>query len=114
MEFTLTPGILSVIAGVVLSLAFSYIPGLRKQFNRLNGTWKRLVMLCVLVVSTLAIYGLVCAGILTGLACNRAGAIDLAWAFVQAMIANQATFQISPKVKETPEPEAVIDMRDEA
>lgn len=67
---------LSALAGVVLSLAFSYIPGLKTWFGGLSSTGKRLVMLAVL--------------------CEQRGAMEIAWAFVAALVANQATYQLSP------------------
>ena len=47
---------LSAIAGVVLSLIFSYIPQLRQRFNALDGDHKRLVMAVSLVVTAAAIF----------------------------------------------------------
>lgn len=91
---------LSAAAGVALSLAFSYVPGLRDRFAALSGEHKRIGMLAALLIVTLGSFGLTCGGLLgsTAIQCNRAGAIDLLWAFVAATIANQAAFLISPKV----------------
>ena len=74
---------LSAAAGVALSLAFSYVPGLRDRFAALSGEHKRIGMLAALLIVTLGSFGLTCGGLLgsTAIQCNRAGAIDLLWAF---------------------------------
>ena len=46
----MNPEVLSAAAGVLLSLAFSYLPGLNGWFSSLDGTHKRLVMLAALVL----------------------------------------------------------------
>lgn len=91
---------LSVVAGVVLSLGFSYIPGLKSKFDTLAPERKRLVMLGLLVLVSGAVYGLSCAGFAAdlgiGVTCDQAGAIGLIRAFVVATIANQSTYMITP------------------
>ena len=89
---------LGAVAGVVLSLACSYVPGLRDWFAGLDGDRKRVIMLAALVVVSLGAFGLTCAGVLGGTAvqCSQKGAIDLFWAFAAALVANQAAYLISP------------------
>ena len=91
---------LSAAAGVALSLAFSYVPGLREWFAGLDGEHKRLFMLAALIIVSLGSFALTCGGLLGGTAiqCSKDGAVNLLWAFVAATIANQAAFLISPKV----------------
>lgn len=98
MEFSLTPESLSMISGVILSLAFSYIPGLNAWYGSLDATVKRLIMAGILFLTAAVIFGLACAGILSGVACDKAGLIDVIWAFILAVTANQATYAISPRV----------------
>lgn len=98
----MTPDELSAIAGVVLSLFFSYWPGLKWRFKKLRPEYKRLIMLGLLFVTALGIFGLSCWQIFAIVACTRDGAIGLFRIFVIAVIANQATFQISPKPKNPP------------
>lgn len=96
--FTVTPEILSAIAGVGLSLIFSYVPKLNTTFANLSGEIKRLIMALLLLISAAAIYGLGCAGILqNGLSCDRSGITQLAWNFILAIMANQSTFTLSPQ-----------------
>lgn len=88
---------LSAIAGVILSLAFSYLPGLAPWFDNHAPTTKRLIMAVVLLVATAAIFGLSCAGVLTVASCDQPGAVGLVTALIAALVANQATYTISPK-----------------
>lgn len=94
----LTSEILVSIAGVVLSLLFSYIPGLRVWFAALISEKKQLIMLAVLIIVTGGVFGLGCAGILDiGLACDKGGVIALVRLLIVALIANQSTYLISPQ-----------------
>jgi hypothetical protein len=91
---------LSAVAGVMLSVGCSYLPGINEKFNLLDPTHKRLVMLGLLVLATLGVFGLSCldAGLSPVVQCSRTGAWGLARAFGLAVVANQAAFQMSPKV----------------
>ena len=95
---------LSVIAGILLSLAFSYIPGLNVKFAELDPLYKRLIMLGLLVAAAAGVFGLACSPLAAELglkvACDKAGAIGLASQLVLAIIANQSAFLISPKPAE--------------
>ena len=91
---------ISGIAGVLLSLVFSYVPGAKAWFEKLTGDQKRLVMLVTCLLVPLGMIGLSCAGLgadfgLT-VTCDRAGFVELAKAFAVAAIANQAAYQLSP------------------
>jgi TRAP-type mannitol/chloroaromatic compound transport system permease large subunit len=105
---------LSAIASAVLSLGFSYIPGLKNWYNQLGqgedgsddgGTRKRLVMLVLLVLVVLAVFGLTCAGLGSGfelnVTCDKPGAMGLVKALVMAVAANQGTYMLTrrPKVR---------------
>jgi hypothetical protein len=93
---------LSTISAIVLSLVFSYIPGIKEAWDLQNGIQKRIYMLLCLVIVTGASFGLACVPIfanLVNIQCTQTGAVALFTAFVQAMIANQATFLISPQPK---------------
>ena len=95
--FSLTPEILSAIAGVVLSLAFSLIPGLNIKFASLVPEVKRLIMAGLLLVTSGGILGLSCWGILeSGISCDQQGLIRLVWMFILAIMANQSVYQITP------------------
>lgn len=98
----MTPEQLASIAGIVLSLAFSYVPGLSDKYNALDGTTKRLVMLGVVVAVAFGAFGLTCAKVALGglaLTCDQAGAVELVKAVVTALTVNQVTFLLTPKRK---------------
>lgn len=97
-SLVLSPDNLAVVAGVVLSLAFSYVPGLGAWYNRQASDVKRVIMLGVLALTCGVIVGLACAGVLSGVECSRPGIIQMVEAFFVALVANQTTDRISPKV----------------
>ena len=103
---------LSLIAGSVLSLIFSYVPGLNAAFAGKSAEVKRLIMLGLLALVAAGVYGLACTGYGAqfGLAvtCDQSGLVALLGSLLVAAIANQATYSISPK---TP---AVQEARSEA
>ncbi len=88
---------LSMIAGILLSLLFSYVPGASDWYGALDGVHKRLVMLGLLFIATAGAFALSCAGIYDFATCDQAGAVQAFEAFIAAVIANQATYLISPK-----------------
>lgn len=98
----MTPEVLFGAAGAILSLLFSYIPGLNAWFAGLKSEYKQLIMLLLIIVVAGGAYGLACAGVLMGLtgielACTEAGLWGLVKAVVLAIIANQAIYGLSPQ-----------------
>ena len=83
---------LAALAGVILSLAFAYVPGLSNWYNALEGTYKRLVMAALLVAVAAGAFGLSCAAIVLSVTCDKAGALGLLSAVLAALVANQATY----------------------
>jgi len=88
---------LAAIAGVVLSLAFSYVPGLSDLYNTLDPTKKRIWMAVLLLSAAGGVFGLSCGNVTATVTCDKAGVLGLIQAFIAALVANQATYQISPK-----------------
>lgn len=92
---------LAVLAGAVLSLLFSYIPGLNVWFGGLESTYKRLIMLGLLAAVAGVVYGMACAGwgesFGIALTCDQAGLVELLKAFGLAAIANQTAYGLSPE-----------------
>ena len=89
----LSPEYLSAGAGLLLSLLFSYVPGVSAWYDALGPTTKRLVMLGLLLAVALASLLYQCR---TDLAC-----VGVEWeaylaAFIAALITNQATASITP------------------
>ena len=96
---------LSLVAGTVLSLTFSYIPGVRNWFIEFDPAIKRLIMLALLALTAGVAYGLSCLGWgfewgIT-LSCDQSGLLGLIEQFVVAIIANQSIYAISPHKEET-------------
>jgi hypothetical protein len=88
---------LAAIAAAILSLLFSYVPGLNVWFAALKQEFKRLIMAGLLLVVSIVFFYLGCQGILvTGIDCTQNGVIQLVWIFVLALMANQSTYQITP------------------
>lgn len=92
----MTEAQVSSIAGLLLSLAFSYIPGVSDWFAKLDGTYKRLLMAGLLVVAAMGALVYKCVG---DAACYQANLNDYLSAFIAALVANQAAYLISPKAK---------------
>jgi len=90
----------SGLAGLFLSLGFSFIPGLSTWYEKLDGTQKRSVMAAVLVVTAIAIFALSCASVLTVVTCDRAGGWQMVEIFFTALVVNQSTHRITPKAAE--------------
>ena len=93
----MTPESLALLSGVILSLSFSYVPGLRQWYDGLDSDRKRLVMLAALFVGAAGSFGLSCAGYASYFVCTTAGAVDAVSIFLLAMVANQATYLVTPK-----------------
>lgn len=88
---------LAAIAGALLSLAFSYIPGLADKFSQLDPTYKRLIMGGLLVVVAGAVFGLSCGNVLSTVTCDKPGALGLLGVLINALVANQSVYQITKR-----------------
>jgi hypothetical protein len=88
---------LGALAGVLLSLAFSYVPGLSDKYATLDKVKKSLVMLGLLALVAVGTLLLSCVNILSAVACTQAGALSLLSTFVAAAVANQTTYLLSPQ-----------------
>ncbi len=91
MQTPLTSETLSALAGLLLSLAASYLPGFRQWFDALTGERKRLLMLGLLALATAGVAGF---ELLNRRPLDLPG---VAAAFVAALAANQAAYLISPQ-----------------
>jgi len=94
---------LAVVAGIVLSLLFSYVPGLQAWYSAKDSQTKSLIMLGAVLLVAAGALGVSCAGWWPIVTCDKLGTKSLIEAFVAAMIANQATYLVSPQpAKPTP------------
>lgn len=87
---------LAAIASMLLSLAFSYVPGLAPRWDTLDSTAKRLVMLILLVVISVAAFALSCTSVLPLVTCDKPSALGLVQSFIAALVANQSAYALSP------------------
>lgn len=97
----MTVELLSSISAILLSLAFSYIPGIEPWYEPLPSNTKRLIMVGVLFVVSLGAVGLACTGLAAEvgleLTCDRAGVLQVVSAFIAALVANQAAYKLTPR-----------------
>lgn len=94
---TMTVEKLTLIVGALLSLGFSYIPGLKDWFDPLENKIKQAIMGGLLLAVALTIYGLSCANIYNYFTCDKSGLLELLDIFIRALIANQAVYLITKK-----------------
>ena len=88
---------ISLIVGVLLSLVFSYVPGIKDEFNKLVPNQKRVVMLVLLMIVPLGAFGLSCAGRGDFYVCDYDGLWAVLESFILAAIANQGAYALTPK-----------------
>ena len=93
----MSPELLAAVSGIILSLAFSYIPGLNKKFAALQSDYKRLIMLGALFVVAAGALGLGCIGRYNLYSCDVDGAWKALETFIMAAIANQSAYALTPK-----------------
>lgn len=103
----MTAQVLAAAAGILVSLMFSYLPGVADWYAAQDGTHKRLIMLGALAAVAGAVFGLSCLGIaqVGGAnlpACTVTGLQGLLEALVAALVANQAAYLISPELGSRP------------
>jgi len=93
--------LLASVLAIVMSLGFSYIPGLNDWYSALDRKYKQLVMGAGLVVIAFSVFGLSCAGLGAqfgiDLACSQDGAIALLKLLIDALIVNQGTYLLTRK-----------------
>jgi len=95
----MTESTIASIAGVIFSLAVSYIPGLKEWYAVLSAQTKALVMLAALLLACVVIFASACLGYSTALSCDLPGVKSLVPLFIAAAIANQATYLLTPQTK---------------
>lgn len=91
--------LLASLAGILLSLLFSYVPKLSEWFAGLEGVYKRLIMAGLLIIVAIGVFGLSCAAVISAVTCDQPGAMGLLKILIAALIANQSIYSISPQTK---------------
>jgi hypothetical protein len=99
----LTAESLSLTAGTLLSLVFSYVPGAKGWFMQFDPQVKRLIMLGLIIMTACIVFGLAClewaAEFGISVSCSQSGLFGLVRQAVLAIIANQGIYAISPHRK---------------
>lgn len=90
---------LAAVAGIVLSLLFSYVPGLHDWYGKQTAQAKSGIMaVCILLVAILT-FALSCTGLQLSTTCDQRGAWGLVQIVIAALVANQGTYVLSPQPK---------------
>lgn len=90
--------LLAGLAGVLLSLLFSYVPGAEDWFSARPPVHKRLIMLGMLILASLLLMAAACTNLYdVGLLCNQQGVTDLVRLFLVAFVSNQSTYVMSAR-----------------
>jgi hypothetical protein len=91
---------LIVIAAALLSVFFSYVPGLKARYEPLGAETKRLVMLGLLVLVVAGVFSFSCfrfgAYLQISVSCDKPGMVGLVWSLVLAVMANLFAYYLSP------------------
>ena len=88
---------LGTTAGVILGLVFEYLPGLAKWYQAQEDNVQRLILLGAMLLVTLTIFGMGCAGLSDTFACTKEGAYQAIKVFVSGIISSQATYLVMPR-----------------
>jgi hypothetical protein len=89
---------LAAAAGILLSLAFSYVPGLRGWYDAKDAQTKALIMAGALLVISAGALGLSCTNWGTYFECSEVGLQAAIQVFVAALIANQAVYGLTKHI----------------
>jgi len=96
-EIGLNADLLAAVAGMVISLVCSYVPGIAPRWEKLSGEWKRMIMAIMLIVIAVVIVALSCAGILQGVECSQKGIWAVLSALFSALVVNQSIYALAGK-----------------
>lgn len=109
-QIQLSAEVITGLAGVVVSLLFSYFPVLRDKFAGLTAEWKSGIMLGVLALVTGTVTALNFFGVMdAGIDFTPGWPWRIVWVFVVAVIGNQAAYKISPQTPGVKEAKALRD-----
>lgn len=96
---SVTPELLSAIAGVLIALAFSYIPGLNTKWASLPAELQRLIMAGLMLIVSAVIFLLGCLNFVSipDFVCTARSAVQFIWTFLLAVMANQSSYKLMPQ-----------------
>jgi len=94
----MTPQELSAALGIIVSLVFTLVPGLRVKFAALDPDNKRAVIAASLLAVTIVAFVGTCANVFnTAIECSKDGALTLLNSFIAAVTSAGAAYLITPK-----------------
>lgn len=100
----MTADTLSMLAGGLLSLIFTFAPGLKGWYASLGGVAKRVIMFALVSAIGAGSFYLACAGLgpvfRLALTCDESGIAGLLRAIALAVVFNQSTYLISQHGRE--------------
>lgn len=100
MNVTFSAEFLASVVGVIISLVFSYFPKLKEAFAVLSSEAKSGIMLGLLAIVTASITALDYFNVIdAGIVFDGQWVVRVVWVFISAVIANQATYKISPQAE---------------
>ncbi len=91
-------GVVALLA-ILLSVLFQYAPKLKEWYDGLKDNTQRLVMLGAIVVVDAALFGLGCLN-LVQVECTQVNAMQMFYALIAGVVANQGVFKILPNPNE--------------
>lgn len=91
-----TPELIGSMAGTLLSLVASYVPGFRTWFAGLETATKQLLMLASLTLVTVVAWGGNYLDLWAIASKDAAGTTHLVFMWIAALVSNQSVFSISP------------------
>jgi hypothetical protein len=92
---------LTALIGWFLSAIFKYTPRIATWFNQLNGLGKRLLVIFLSLIVSLAVFGLKCGGLDLPVLepCTQAGFVSYANIALTVIINSQAAYLILPPLR---------------
>ena len=87
--------LLSSVAGIVLSLLFSYVPGVSAWFEALDSIYKRIIMGVLIILVGGGAYAAACLGVYDAVTCDQEGGLSVLRSIVAVLIANQAAYKLT-------------------
>jgi hypothetical protein len=88
---------LSGFGGLLLSLCFNYIPGLRTKYAGLTSEQKSGVMALALILVVGLLAASSCAKLWVMVSCDKVGFMQLASMLGTALVVNQASYKLTPQ-----------------
>ena len=87
---------IATIAGVVITLALAYVPGLKEKWEALDGTRKRLVLGTLYAAVSIGLYVPSCFGGPQLVECSTDSIWSVVLAFLMALISSQSMYAVLP------------------